>query len=710
MKRLTALILTLSLALTLCAGMSVFAASATAPTGSERCFYANGTAVTISEVPPDNGTLVDLESFTATGTSAYISWVDNEEAMYVGVSELCNVFGGGSEGTSFDTGSVTMTGGTISHLYGGGKSVVAAERAYVTETVVNFSGGTITGTVFGGGSSFASVGSATVNISGSAHSMFASGGGAAATAPDSDELPNDFVSVNIINITDSTVLNVSGGDVDYFYGGGQGYSLVESTTITVTGGNIDYLICGGSNGKTEASTLNLQGGTVGIIQGVERGIVENHTMNILGGTVKGLKGRAIVLGNGGDSGNSGAVTESAGLNITEGATISGGVYLGRGLNGAHSSDKSGSVTPCAQINIKSPIKVEAANFNPDSTENDSLTLGSGTTLTLKNISDGAGTELEIPANGTLTNLGKIVVESKSTLSIPANATLVNGVTVSPSTSTASVASVASVASAPAATAGVVENHGNLSNAGTLTNNGLVKVLDTGRLAISGALKNDGALENGGAITNSGKFTNAGTLKNSGELTIADVGALTNDGTLENGGSIANTGTIGGSKPICATDSGSLESTGTSTLSERKVLDGVGARRTKGAARDMVIRASDSETNSSFFADADGKDLLPGSNILLDGDVSLIDQPDKCSVTKGSVMVTLKKSYLDTLADGTHTVRIVYSDGSYTQTTFSLTSPSSPGSSSNSSSVPSTASHPNPSTGFNLWAWLAGLFA
>lgn len=697
MKRSIAVALTLALVLSLCAGMSVFATQAElTPTGLEKRFYANGIPITVSAAAPSPGVEVDLGvDFKAKGDSAYISWAENGETKYVGVANTCTVHGGGYIGTSFASSSVTMTGGTVSHLFGGGRSTVQAQRAVVTTAVVDFSGGTLSGTVYGGGAGFASVGSATVNISGDAHSMFATGGGAAAALKSTDAdfaFSNSFANVDDINITGSTAINVSGGEVVYFYSGGQGYALVESTTVTVTSGNIGILNCGGSNGKTENSTLNLQGGTVGIIQGVERGIVENCTMNISGGTVE---GRGIFLGNGGDTDNTGTVTESANLNIT-GGSITGSVYLGRGLNGAHAdttidstpADASGSVTPCAQINIKSPVTVKAANFNPNSTENDNLTLGAGTVLTLKNTSEAAGTTLEIPTGKSLTNLGTIIIESKSTLSIPESAELMNNIEASGVPVATFSLAASPAASTATAAAGVIESSGTLNVAGTLTNKGVVKVLNTGSLATSGDITNEGILENGGA------------------LTIVNSGALTNEGTLENGGSITNSGKIAGTKPICATDTGTL--TSTTPVTERKVLEGAGVSRTKGAARDMVIKANDSETDSHFF-DTDEKTPLGGCDILLDGNVSLIDEPDKCSVSKGSVVVALKKDYLDTLANGTHTVKIVYADGTYTQTTFSLTSPSSPAPSSNSSSVSSTASHPNPSTDFTVWDWLAGLF-
>ena len=49
----------------------------------------------------------------------------------------------------------------------------------------------------------------------------------------------------------------------------------------------------------------------------------------------------------------------------------------------------------------------------------------------------------------------------------------------------------------------------------------------------------------------------------------------------------------------------------------------------------------------------------------------VDVPDgACTVKSGSTIVTLDPSYLETLTEGSHTLRVVYTDG-YAQTNFTI---------------------------------------
>ena len=123
----------LAVFLSLCMAMSLLPVTALAaegegtissPKASGDNFFANGTPITISKTAPD-GTDVTSEyktEFTATGTSAYISWDDDGMTQYVGVSNAVSVWGGAdgsSRPVSVASTSITMTGGTVKNILGG---------------------------------------------------------------------------------------------------------------------------------------------------------------------------------------------------------------------------------------------------------------------------------------------------------------------------------------------------------------------------------------------------------------------------------------------------------------------------------------------------------------------------------------------------------------------------------------------------------------
>ena len=92
------------------------------PTGSGNYFFANGVPITITDSKPSDGTVATFKGFTATGTSAYISWTVDGAKSYVGVSDDVWVFGGADGRNKLVTvasTSITMTGGTIYRLFGG---------------------------------------------------------------------------------------------------------------------------------------------------------------------------------------------------------------------------------------------------------------------------------------------------------------------------------------------------------------------------------------------------------------------------------------------------------------------------------------------------------------------------------------------------------------------------------------------------------------
>ena len=120
-SRLVGLVMAVAMALVM--APSVALGDTLAPTASGSSFFANGTAINITGSKPSGADAADFgTSLTATGTDAYISWDENGETKYVGVSSNITVWGGadGSSGAvSVANTSITMTGGTVGKILGG---------------------------------------------------------------------------------------------------------------------------------------------------------------------------------------------------------------------------------------------------------------------------------------------------------------------------------------------------------------------------------------------------------------------------------------------------------------------------------------------------------------------------------------------------------------------------------------------------------------
>ena len=100
--------------------------------GSQKCFFANGTEISIMER-------------TDGQEGATIFWA--EGTKNVNVPNDINVFGGGHKDTTiYDNTKITMNGGKVKNIFGGG-----LHESYVTTSNIIVNGGTITGSITGGG-------------------------------------------------------------------------------------------------------------------------------------------------------------------------------------------------------------------------------------------------------------------------------------------------------------------------------------------------------------------------------------------------------------------------------------------------------------------------------------------------------------------------------------------------------------------------------
>ncbi len=230
-------------------------------------FYANGTPVTIS----------------ADGTQTRVSWAGGS----ILVPNTVRVFGGGTAGSIHDSSDITMTGGTVSHIYGGGFSVDETQPANVNRASIKITSGTVGSGVYGGGLLYSEVGQTTIHIEKGTIQAVLGGGAASAViagvsynsgTQEHPELSGTRVDQASILLKDGTYHSV--------WGGGQGYSYTKEAKVSIQGGTIDYVTAGGSNGLTENVQTEIRSGIVRVYQSVNRGLVKEVNTIVTGAAIE----------------------------------------------------------------------------------------------------------------------------------------------------------------------------------------------------------------------------------------------------------------------------------------------------------------------------------------------------------------------------------------------------------------------------------------
>lgn len=265
---------------------TVFAAKAPKFDESKNLFFANGTPITIEER-------------TDGQEGALIKWDGGEQLVPVNTS----VFAGShNSDEAIETASITMNGGTVKNIIGGG-----LHKSIVKKATVVMNNGTVTGSVMGGG----------------AHHLKQTGDG-------------DFIDSSVaeskdrtkaITIVDETTVTINGGTVKYaVWGGGESYSYTGKSTVTINNVKTNYAIAGGSNGYTGDVNFTINGGEISTVQGVNRGEMDTITTTINGGKINAV----YAAGDSSDAGVDGIVNEKVSLKVFDGeiATISAGTSGG----------------------------------------------------------------------------------------------------------------------------------------------------------------------------------------------------------------------------------------------------------------------------------------------------------------------------------------------------------------------------------------------
>lgn len=280
MKKFIIMLMVLSLSLV---GVLSFVRAATTPeydptfNNNAGALYANGTSVTIDE---------DVAGNTV------VSW--NGESQVV--PSTVSVFGGGREGTNYDSSNITMNGGTVLNIYGGGASLDGDQIATVGTSNIIVNDGTVLQTVNGGGLLYTTVNTSNVIIEGGRIAAVQGGGIATATISGvtyttgtEDNAINSQTRVNTANVTvNDGVIDRTPSSFGLVYGGGEGYSYTGNANLTINGGDMSnaYVTSGGSNGYTGTARTRINGGDINIFQTINRGTVESADVTITGGTIQ----------------------------------------------------------------------------------------------------------------------------------------------------------------------------------------------------------------------------------------------------------------------------------------------------------------------------------------------------------------------------------------------------------------------------------------
>lgn len=205
-----------------------------------------------------NGTPITIEEPTTAGMGATVKWEGGEIEVPADVT----IIGGyHNDAVNKVSTSITMNGGTVKNIFGGGLHI-----SYVTDANIVMNGGKVTSSIMGGGyEEFVNCGQSDFNAVTEAQVMSST------------------------TKVENTVITINGGNLDgaMIFGGGGAHAYTETAIIKLNEyeGKISYLVAGGSNGYTGSSEIIMNNGEVGVVQSVNRGTMDTANIEINGGKV-----------------------------------------------------------------------------------------------------------------------------------------------------------------------------------------------------------------------------------------------------------------------------------------------------------------------------------------------------------------------------------------------------------------------------------------
>lgn len=274
------------------------------------------------------------------GSSTYVA-----QDVTVTIGEDCDngpmiygdVHGGSAQGTVNGTSStssatsyptnVTVVGGTMNNVYGGGLGTNSIEANVWGPVTVSVTGGTINN-VFGGN-----------NVNGTPQSTISvTVNDACATEPTcSTETPTYtingvFGGGNAANYDGTPTVTISDGAIKEVYGGGNA-AEVASTSVSMTGGFVGTLYGGGKGASAVVngtSTVNMTGGTaIGVFGGGNAGPIGTSSTDPNSTVISTVTvNNATVCTNVFGGGNAAVVKGSTQVNVIGSSTVGNNVYGG----------------------------------------------------------------------------------------------------------------------------------------------------------------------------------------------------------------------------------------------------------------------------------------------------------------------------------------------------------------------------------------------
>ena len=408
------------------------------PTASGNLFFANGVPITITDTKPSDGTEATFKGFTATGTSAYISWTVNGAKSYVGVSQNVWVFGGAdgrNDRVTVASTSINMTGGTIDRLFGGNFGEEGSEDfcSEVTGDVrIALSGNAVVWDLLHGAGARNTCVNGTVYMdfdgvdlsSDKTNSVYVNGG----SWGNGQEGTRDIANGTMITkaVANNVVITGEGSKFALIGVGPSGSAKVVKGSLSLTNCEVGNLYFGAINGVTENSSITLNRCTVDTFCSTNRGFVGNAVANINDTYIKTFRTGAA----------NGCFTTDSGT--TDGSGVTGSVTYNFD---AESTVNDAALTPLvvrdngkttASIgNIKlnkagDPIELKVNSFvtvyngtTPVATVNDFI-VPYGSTVELR------GANVEVAAGQKLTNMGTITLDSDKAITIAEGADFYDG--------------------------------------------------------------------------------------------------------------------------------------------------------------------------------------------------------------------------------------------------------------------------------------------
>lgn len=208
-----------------------------------------------------NGTPITIEARTDGVDGALVKWDGGEKLL----AATDSVFGGShASDTKLDTTSITMNGGTLTNVFGGG-----LHKSHVGTANVTINGGKVTGATQGGGAS--SYKNTTCHT------------------PWVEATVTDMSKEKATTIVDKAIVTINGGDLKDIFGGGEGMSYTKNVVLTINetfDDEVAYVTSGGSNGYVDSAEVYLYGGKINVVQSVNRGQMDNSEIVIDGATVE----------------------------------------------------------------------------------------------------------------------------------------------------------------------------------------------------------------------------------------------------------------------------------------------------------------------------------------------------------------------------------------------------------------------------------------